>query len=233
MSQSSPPFHRRTQDYAAMESAIMQSERGRSFLREYLRRHRSAETRALLRAIAKLERRLSDGAGEARLRAVRRDLTELQRSIARSRRALAAATPAYASRATLSLPSTAPLRDEARDAIDTVSKAATAIVSASVMLRETGAQDRLCAQIERQADAIRDASAVLRMNEERRRKLEAAFMQVEAEVLALIELMDFNAPAAAEAEGAPRPLDPARMNGIAEELSWAMLTDAQKAALLN
>lgn len=42
-------------DYEQMEAAVMETARGRWFLAEYARRHRSADTEAILRELARLE----------------------------------------------------------------------------------------------------------------------------------------------------------------------------------
>jgi hypothetical protein len=47
------------EQYEAIESAVMETPRGRWFLAEYARRHRNADTEALLAAMAKLERAIT------------------------------------------------------------------------------------------------------------------------------------------------------------------------------
>jgi hypothetical protein len=231
MSQSTPPSYSRAQAYAAIEAEMMQSEKGRGFLRDYLRRNRSAETEALLDAIAKLQQSLSDETGERRLETLREELTDVQRNMARSRRALAEIVPAYASGAKPAIPHTGQSVADAREPSALITEASLAIAMASGMLRATGAQERLCGQIERQIDSIRDACEVIRANRDRQKLLEAAFQDVEAEIMAILDVWDFDAAPKAE-EQHPPAIDKA-LNGLAEELSLAMLTDAQKAALFH
>ena len=67
-------------------------------------------------------------------------------------------------------------------------------------------------------------------------KLDAAFSHVEAEVMAMLDMWDFDATpddAADEQQQLPAALETAVRNGLIEELSFAMLSDAQKAALFN
>ncbi|MCB8821179.1 FUSC family protein [Microvirga rosea] len=47
-------------DYEAIEAAVLETSRGRWFLREYARRNRNADTQAVLAAIAGLEKRMAD-----------------------------------------------------------------------------------------------------------------------------------------------------------------------------
>ncbi len=233
MSQSTPPSYLRSKEFAAIEAAMMQSEKGRAFLRDYLVRNRSAETVALLDAIARLQRSLGDGGSDHRLESVRHDLTDLQRSMGRSRRALATIAPVYAGGAKASIPHTAPSATEAREPVEVITEAAETIGTASGMLRESGAQERLCGQIERQLECIREACVVVQMNRERAKALEAAFFQVEAEILAIVDSWDFHAIKPAMATETPRAIKQALMSGLAEELTIAMLTDDQKAALFH
>ncbi|MBC8012567.1 MAG: hypothetical protein H7X74_00520, partial [Methyloceanibacter sp.] len=50
------PSHPSPEAYAALESLLRASPRGRWFLAEYARRNRTAETEMLLEAIARIER---------------------------------------------------------------------------------------------------------------------------------------------------------------------------------
>ncbi len=233
MSQSTPPSYPRSKEFAEIEAAMMRTEKGRAFLRDYLARNRSAETAGLLDAIAKFQRSLGDVGAEQRLENVRRDLTDLQRNMARSRRALANVTPVYAGAAKASIPHTAPLAADPRESVEVIAEAADTIGVASGMLRESGGDDRLCGQIERQLECIREACVVVQMNRERAKTLEAAFFQVEAEILAIIDAWDFHAIKPANKTESPRAIKQALMSGLAEELTIAMLTDDQKAALFH
>jgi hypothetical protein len=47
-------------DYDAIEAAVMETTRGRWFLREYARRNRNADTEAVLAAVAGLEKKIAD-----------------------------------------------------------------------------------------------------------------------------------------------------------------------------
>ena len=48
-----------TDDYEAIEAAVMDTARGRWFLAEFARRNRTADTKVLLDAIERLERQLA------------------------------------------------------------------------------------------------------------------------------------------------------------------------------
>lgn len=59
MSQSNQPHF--DDEYDAIEAAVMETERGRWFLREFARRTRATETAALLAAIDRLENAMKAG----------------------------------------------------------------------------------------------------------------------------------------------------------------------------
>jgi len=55
LSESTPAAEAATEDFVAIEKAVMESRRGRWFLDEYVRRREGSETKTLLTAIGKLE----------------------------------------------------------------------------------------------------------------------------------------------------------------------------------
>jgi hypothetical protein len=72
-------------DYEAIEAAVMETERGRWFLREYARRNRNADTEVLLKAVTHLEQViLGQGLAHDRDR-LRATLREMAREIALTR----------------------------------------------------------------------------------------------------------------------------------------------------
>lgn len=66
-------------DYDAIASAVMETERGRWFLAEYARRNRAADTASVLGALAEIERKLTAGQGGGR---EAEDFTEIMRRVA-------------------------------------------------------------------------------------------------------------------------------------------------------
>ena len=101
MSESNTPSLLPERDYEAIESAVMETERGRWFLAEYTRRNRSADTEMLLTAIKRLERALGDrGAepaqaprGDLASDQLRFDLMEMAATIAQTKLDIAAIAP--------------------------------------------------------------------------------------------------------------------------------------------
>src|SRR5215208_5385100 len=74
-----------TEEYELIEAAVMETERGRWFLREYAKRNRNADTELLLEAITRLEKRiLGEGLAEDHDR-LSATLREMDRAIALTR----------------------------------------------------------------------------------------------------------------------------------------------------
>jgi hypothetical protein len=72
-------------DYCAIEDALQATEKGRRFLRAYVERNRSLESRRLLRSISRLHRA---ALGEPGLNAeIGRDLSAVLRSVSKHRQA--------------------------------------------------------------------------------------------------------------------------------------------------
>ncbi len=70
-------------DYGAIEDALQSTEKGRRFLRTYIERNRSLESRRLLRSISRLHRA---ALGEPGLNAeICRDLSSVLRSVSKQR----------------------------------------------------------------------------------------------------------------------------------------------------
>jgi chemotaxis regulatin CheY-phosphate phosphatase CheZ len=70
-----------TADYEAIELAVMETARGRWFLKEFAARNRQADTTVLLDAIARLEGAVSGEQAMAQIERVRFDLVEMAKSI--------------------------------------------------------------------------------------------------------------------------------------------------------
>lgn len=71
-----------TADYDAIELAVMETARGRWFLKEFAARNRQADTTVLLEAIARLEGAVSGEHAAEQIERVRFDLVEMAKSIA-------------------------------------------------------------------------------------------------------------------------------------------------------
>ncbi len=90
MSNSKAPSPLRTADYEAIETALLQSTRGRWFLTEYTQRNRNADTRMLLDALSKLETAVLKPQQPAKDAHLRNDLIEMAEAISQTRSEISA-----------------------------------------------------------------------------------------------------------------------------------------------
>lgn len=148
-------------DYEEIESAVMETARGRWFLREYARRNRNADTAMLLRAMQKLETAMPEVAERASGAAGRRELAGMSAAIAKARLEIAAVVPPGGGKSLA-----AAATDELDGIARAVEKATTAIrrITGSLRkmaadLRENGAQARSCETLEKWATEIEAACA--------------------------------------------------------------------------
>lgn len=76
----------RSEDYDAIEAAVMETERGRWFLKEYARRNRVAETASLLDSIHKLEQIVVTERASQDAERIRFELSDMARMLTKARR---------------------------------------------------------------------------------------------------------------------------------------------------
>ncbi|WP_321502495.1 protein phosphatase CheZ [Breoghania sp.] len=79
----------REEDYEAIESAVMETTRGRWFLSEYARRNRNADTEVLLSAIGQLEGLMKTERKGPKLERIQLDLADMAEAITRTKREIA------------------------------------------------------------------------------------------------------------------------------------------------
>src|SRR5882724_7802474 len=80
-------------DYEAIESAVMETSRGRWFLAEFARRNRHADTKMLLKALERIEGAVTGERSVGAVERIRFDLVEMANAIARTRVEIAAIKP--------------------------------------------------------------------------------------------------------------------------------------------
>lgn len=79
----------RQEDYEAIEAAVMETARGRWFLAEYAKRHRSADTGMLLDAIQKLEKNLKREQVTPNIDRIKLDIADMASAIERTKEEIA------------------------------------------------------------------------------------------------------------------------------------------------
>lgn len=244
MSQSINPAPSPEGAYGAIEQAMLETGRGRWFLQTYLERHRPDETQALLNAVSKLEEALNARSAEG-LSKLRLELLDMRAAIAETRRAIVSIQPGAGGDviSPFARSAFANIAGPAEQATHAVLEAAETIQAAAQLLRGKLGDDRLCAQIEQQLAAIYAACSVHDAAQRRTAKLVELVSQLEAEIMAIIEMWGFDPGGAATAD-APTRMDAIELNAagragailreeLLQELSLALLNETQKASLFT
>lgn len=181
-----------TSDYDAIERAIRETTRGRWFLSCYLERNRSAETRILLDAIARLEAAMRDNGHMVDALAPAEALGKIADALTDARLDItrmvsdeeASVSPAVSRFAFGSIPRTA------RAATLAIRDAAVAIDKAAGALREAGVFQGVAAQISEKTDEINRACAVQEQSIGQMQRFSMLINDIEAEILAVMEDRD-------------------------------------------
>lgn len=177
-------------DFNAIEHAVMETPRGRWFLKEFARRNRTADTERLLDAIEKLGGAQAQNAEHSRLDILRRELQEMSASIEQTRSEIAAIKPEDAGDNRIMAAT------EELDAIVTATERATSdILGAAERLQEVGeklraqgADDDLCDEIDGHATEIFMACSFQDITGQRTTKVVQVLHYLEQRVNSMIQI---------------------------------------------
>lgn len=197
------------QDYEAIEAAVMETQRGRWFLAEYARRNRNADTTVILDAIARLENAVAHEREGERLDRLRFDLVEMARAITSTKREIAAIRPAEGTTSDLEVASEALdgiVRTTERATSD-ILEAAENVQEAAWTLREDGAREDLCDELDRRATEIYTSCSFQDLTAQRTKRIIETLRFLEGRINAMIDIWggsvdDVDADASADE---PRP----------------------------
>jgi chemotaxis protein CheZ len=189
-------------DYDMIESAVMETTRGRWFLAEYARRNRHADTTMLLGAIERLEASLR---GEPTPRAVDRlrfDLVEMANSIARTKAEIATIKPDAVQHgkfgeATEELDS---IVQATETATSEILAAAEQIQEIAWTLREQGLDPMACDTLDARATEIYTACSFQDLTGQRTGKVIEVMRYLEGRINAMIDIWGLQGTMSAEAE---------------------------------
>ena len=192
MPASSPPLS--VADFDMIEAAVMETDRGRWFLREFSRRNRQADTEMLLSAIERLERATRADTA-ASFERVRIGLVDMADAITRAKAEIAA----------LRLQGAPGGIDEAREELYSVvnaTEAATSDILAAAeriqetawTLRERGGDVRLCDALDARTTDIYTACSFQDLTGQRTRKVIQVLSYLESRIQAMVDLWGAAAP---------------------------------------
>lgn len=177
-------------DYEAIEAAVMETQRGRWFLAEYARRNRNADTTTILSAIERLENAVASERESDRMDRLRFDLVEMARAITSTKREIAAIRPAEGSSSDLEVASEALdgiVRTTERATSD-ILEAAEHVQEAAWTLREDGAREDLCDELDRRATEIYTSCSFQDLTAQRTRRIIETLRFLEGRINAMIDI---------------------------------------------
>jgi hypothetical protein len=200
-----------TGDYDAIERAIRETTRGRWFLGCYLERNRSAETRVLLDAIARLEAAMRDGGHMVDALAPAETLGKVVEAVSDARLDITRMVSSEEAPIRLPTPHFAfgSIPRATRAATHAIREAAVAIDKAANALREAGVFQGVAKQISVKTEEIIRACAVQEQSIGQMQRVAMLISDIEGEILAVMDA---------------RPAEPSRriQEEVVEELSLAL-----------
>lgn len=205
-------------DYEAIESAVMETARGRWFLAEYARRNRTADTTMLLKALERIEAAVQGSHTVEPVDRIRFDLVEMSKAIARTKAEIAAIKPDVEHQGKFGEAS------EELDSVVQTTEAATSEILACAeriqemawTLREQGVEGEVCDLLDAKATEIYTACSFQDLTGQRTRKVIGVLRYLEERINAMIRIWGLDGTMAAEAaEARAADADKALLNGPA------------------
>jgi chemotaxis regulatin CheY-phosphate phosphatase CheZ len=206
-------------DYEAIESAVMETMRGRWFLAEYARRNRHANTQVLLTALDRIESTLRGQRDAEPAERVRYDLIEMSKAISRTKAEIASIKPDAAhhgkfGEATEELDS---IVLSTESATSDILAAAEQIQEIAWTLREHGVEAEVCDLLDAKATDVYTACSFQDLTGQRTRKVIQVMRYLEGRINAMIDIWGLDGTMAEEAKEADKARrgDAALLNGPA------------------
>jgi hypothetical protein len=203
-------------EYEAIEAAVMETARGRWFLSEFTRRNRNADTEVLLDAIGKLEQAVTSERATQDVDRLRFDLMEMAKAISRTKSEIAAiqSTDAEQSRLTTASEALDAIVRTTERATSDILEAAEHVQEAAWTLREAGADELTCGELDRRATEIYTACSFQDLTAQRTGKIVQTLRYLEGRINAMIDIWGGDD----RPEPAPQPL-PLAKSGTPIDLS--------------
>ena len=194
-------------DYEAIESAVMETSRGRWFLAEFARHNRHADTKMLLNALERIEGAVTGERSVGAVDRIRFDLSEMANAIARTRAEIAAIKP-------VGDPGKFAVATEELDSVVQTTEAATSDILACAeriqelawTMREQGLAPDLCDVIDERATEIYTACSFQDLTGQRTRKVIGVLRYLEGRINAMIDIWGLGGAAPGRPAPAEKPM---------------------------
>ncbi len=194
MSKPKPPTPLHPSEYEAIEAAMMETARGRWFLKEYTQRNRNADTHVLLDAIGKLQASLPEPKATMEIDRFRMDLVEMSKAILRTRQEIASIkAPDDDGPLLTATEELGSIVQAAEQATHDILHAAEDIQETAWILREQGVDGVACDRLDSRATDIYSACSFQDLTGQRTSKVVHVLRYLEARVNAMIEIWDIEA----------------------------------------
>ncbi|ADZ69917.1 protein phosphatase CheZ [Polymorphum gilvum] len=203
MASSEPPVLIQENEYNTLEQTLSESDRGRRFLAEYLRRHRSSETTSILDAIGRLERLMRRERTVPDLDRIRLDIADMHEAIERTKREIANIKQEEAdgnrfTDASLELDA---IVTQTEGATQDILNAAEKIQEQAWILREAGADETVCDEIDAKATEIFMACSFQDLTGQRTQKVVQVLRYLESRINLMIGIWGIEEVTAEETAG--------------------------------
>ncbi len=178
------------EDYEAIESAVMETSRGRWFLAEYARRNRNTDTDAVLGVLDRIERTLRRDRAAPDIDRIRLDLADMAEAISRTKQEIAQMKldTEHGGRFADASHELDAIVSQTETATNEILLAAEGIQEAAWTLREADAADELCDKLDAHATEIYTACSFQDLTGQRTRKVVTVLRYLESRINAMMSI---------------------------------------------
>ena len=178
------------EDYEAIESAVMETSRGRWFLAEYARRNRNSDTDAILTALDRMERTMRRDRSAPDIDRIRLDLADMAEAISRTKQEIAQMKldTEHGGRFADASHELDAIVSQTETATNEILRAAEHVQEVAWTLREAGSPDELCDKLDTEATEIYTACSFQDLTGQRTRKVVTVLRYLESRINAMMSI---------------------------------------------
>jgi chemotaxis regulatin CheY-phosphate phosphatase CheZ len=193
-------------EYQTLEQTLMESDRGRRFLKEFLNRHKTPETTEILTAIGRLEKMMTRQRKVPDLDKIRLDIADMHEAIERTKAEIAniKAEGEESNRFVDASHELDAIVTQTEGATQSILEAAEQIQEKAWVLRENGADDAVCDDIDARATEIFMACSFQDLTGQRTNKVVQVLRYLESRINLMINIWGIEEM---EAEATAGPVD--------------------------
>jgi|GEM_PF-520031 len=177
-------------EYQTLEQTLMESDRGRRFLKEFLNRHKTPETTEILTAIGRLEKMMTRQRKVPDLDKIRLDIADMHEAIERTKAEIAniKAEGEESNRFVDASHELDAIVTQTEGATQSILEAAEQIQEKAWVLRENGADDAVCDDIDAKATEIFMACSFQDLTGQRTNKVVQVLRYLESRINLMINI---------------------------------------------